>query len=227
MIYRLNGYALRVLKEYPDEYVSALESFGLVKGDLFTRHGVDYDDEFFEIMDDFILNNTNGLSKSEVYSIFGYTTNFFYQDLNYWLREGINTSQTSGIKDLIDSGLAKLPSWNGQSQIYRGIKITGGDAQLQSILSNYQINNPITELQFTSVSASSNTAFLNHANTKIKMTITLKPDSRVRDISALSDGVFYRGFPPPELLFPSAISFHVDDIVESSNGVSTIFLTEL
>jgi hypothetical protein len=56
---------------------------------------------------------------------------------------------------------------------------------------------------------------------------TLKPDSRVRDISALSDGVFYRGFPPPELLFPSAISFHVDDIVESSNGVSTIFLTEL
>ncbi|MBE2206755.1 MAG: hypothetical protein IAE84_04165 [Saprospiraceae bacterium] len=217
--------ALKALQRYPDEYVEALEIFGLSMADLYTRHGVDYGDEFFQIIADFKASNSFGLTDSEIYAIFGYTTNFFYRNLNAWLRESINVSQTSQIKNLINNGLSKLPTWSDASQVYRGIRIRNGLDEINEILAKYPIGSEVTERSFTSLSASNSTPFLNHQDTKIKMVVTLKPNSLVKDIADLSDGVFYRNFPRPELIFPSNTALYVDNIVES-DGIYTIFLTE-
>lgn len=172
--------------------------------------------------------DAHGLTKAEVYAIFGYTTNFFYRDLNYWAREGINADKSRAITGLIDDGLNKLPSWNKQKEVFRGIKIEPPNVQekIDNILKRYVKNKQLTEAGFTSVSASSDTRFLNHPNTKIKFSMKLKPNSTIKDISGLSDGVFYRNFPKPELLYPTNQKFLVDDII-FDNGVFTIKLIEL
>jgi hypothetical protein len=66
---------------------------------------------------------------------------------------------------------------------------------------------------------------MNDPNTKIRMTIRLKMNSKVKDISGLSDGVHYRNFPPPELLFPPNTILEVIEENET-NGIFSLILQE-
>jgi hypothetical protein len=221
--------ALKALREYPNQYVEALESFGLSKSDLYTRHGVDYGDEFFQIIADFKASNNYGLTDAEIYAIFGYTTNFFYWNLNNWLRQGINVGQTQLISDLINSGLNKLPSWSG-SVAYRGIKVKPPNVQdqINTILSRYIGRTSVLHGEFISVGSNHEASFLNNPNVKIRIEFDLKPNSDAKDISSLADGIMYRGNPISELLFPPNMTFQVDVITPpDTEGVVTIFLTEL
>lgn len=58
-------------------------------------------------------NNRNNLTRDEAFALWGYTTNYFYRDLNAWLRNAENISQTIDLKNLINSGLSKLPNHYG------------------------------------------------------------------------------------------------------------------
>ena len=220
--------AMRALEEYPQQYVKALEEYGMESSELYTRHGVDYGEEYFKIIKNFMSKDAYGLTKAEVYAIFGYTTNFFYSQLNYWARVKINADKSRAITGIINDGLNKLPSWNKQKFIHRGIRIKPPNQmdQINSILANYVQGTKVTEHSFTSVSAHKNTKFMQASDTKIKMKVELKPNSGVKDITGLSDGVFYRGFPRPELLLPTNSSFLVKNIKEK-DGVFTIYLKEL
>jgi hypothetical protein len=221
--------ALKALQEYPDEYVSALESFGLAKADLFTKHGVDYGDEFFTLINDFKASNINGLSDDEIYAVFGYTTNFFYRDLNNWLRTGVNLDKTSEINGILTSALNKLPSWSGTSTAFRGIKIKPPNVQgqIDGILGRYPQGAVVPHGELISVGSTPEASFLYGNNIRIRMEFDLKPGTQAKDISDLADGIFFRGNPPQELLFPSNTSFRVDLVTPpDADGVVTIFFKE-
>lgn len=79
---------LRALCETPKEYVKAVTKLGTMNEmELFLKHGIDYGDEFHQIIDQFKREYGDfKLTDSEIYAIFGYTSNFFYYDLNNWLK---------------------------------------------------------------------------------------------------------------------------------------------
>lgn len=219
---------LRAMMEYPDDYVSAIETFGMSKFKLFKKHADDYGGEYYKIINDFVTSSTSGLTKSEIYAIFGYTTNFFYWDLNLWLREGTNQVKAQAITNLINSGLNKLPIWPS-SQAFRGIKIKGPNAQqkIDDIVARYSNSTVVPHGEFISVGDSPTASFLSDPRVKIRMDFNLKMASGAKDISNLADGIFYRGAKKHELLFPAGTSFEVKSISPPQNGVITIVLDEL
>jgi hypothetical protein len=221
--------AVKAITTYPDDYVSTIESFGINKSDLFTRHGVDYGDEFYQMIDLFKSNNQYGLSDSEIYSIFGFTTNFFYKDLNDWLRSGINQNKTQQIVELISSGLNKLPSWP-ENIAYRGIKVKPPNIQdkMNAILARYPVGTNVPHGEFISLGSTPEASFLTDPNVKIRMEFDLKTNSAAKDISNLADGIYFRNYPISELILPPGMNFRVNFISPpDANGVVIIFLSEL
>ncbi len=153
------------------------------------------------------------MTDTEIHSIFGYTTNFFYYDLNLWLRAGTNTNKTAKMKQLLNGALAKLPQWNGNIA-YRGIKIKGVNPQqeIAEILAKYQKGASVPHGEFTSIGSSQDAAFINSPTTKFELRITLKTKTKTKDISDLADGIFYRNNPKHELLFPTDTNLYVNDV---------------
>ena len=63
------------------------------------------------------------LTKGEAYSLWGYTTDNFYFELNDWLRRGVNASKTQGLKNILTSSLVTVPHYHGTA--FRAIKLEG------------------------------------------------------------------------------------------------------
>ena len=218
--------ACQALAKYPNEYVVAVEEMSEInKYDLFTRHGVDYGDEFWKIISDFKTKNAAlGLSDADVHVIFGYTTNFFYGTLNSWLRDGINIQKTAKMKQLLNTALTKLPQWNGNIA-YRGIGKNLSQQEIAKILTRYPKGTTVPHGEFTSTGSQVKASFVEKS--QIELRINLKSNTKAKDISDLSDGVHYRGMPKHELILPPNTSLYVDDIfLDSTTGRTVISLFE-
>ncbi len=228
----LRARAVKAMTEYPDEYVEALEAFGMSRYELFTRHGADYGDEYYEIIDNFMNANPSTLTKAEAHAIFGYTTNFFYLTLNASLRDGIDLEKTAMITNLINSALSKLPTWQGGSSVYRGIKVKGETLaeriEARNLIVDKYRQSDVSHSEFTSVGSNPDGSFFDDPNALIEIIIDLKSPSKAKDISDLADGIHYRDKPRSELLFPTESTFKVESISEpNAKGIVRIILTEL
>ena len=194
----------------PDDFVAALRTFGKSDDDIYTyfanyhngRSGQGFLNDITTFMES---ANVHGLTDAEAFAVWGYTTNYFYRDLNAWLRTGTNVGQTAEMRTLINSGLAKLPDYSG-THIYRGISID--DSQLQNFLRSYSDGSTTTWNDFTSAGGSLDASFAGRPDVNVVFSIE---HLNAKDISDLADGVRYGGMPPPELILPSGSEVRVTE----------------
>jgi hypothetical protein len=194
----------------PNSFMEALKKFGKTEDDIleyFTKyHNERSGQKFLNEIEDFILStNAHKLTADEAFALWGYTTNSFYRDLNTWLRKGENVIQTTEIKNLINSGLSKLPNYSGQN-VYRGIAIE--IENLQSFLNSYKSGTNHTWGDFTSCGGSESASFGGRPDVNIIFEIQ---HTTGKEISDLADGIKY-GVPvmiKPEILIKAGSKFNV------------------
>ena len=194
----------------PNEFVNALKAFGKSEDDIleyFTNyHNIRSGQKFLNDIENFIMNsNQYNLTRGEAFALWGYTTNYFYRDLNAWLRNGINISQTSEIKLLLNSALNKLPNYGGV-KVYRGIEIN--PSQIDDFIVSYANGNSKIWNDFTSCGGSVQASFGGRPEINVIFEIQ---HSTAKEITSLADGVKY-GVPPmpaPEILIKAGCNFTV------------------
>jgi hypothetical protein len=150
-----------------------------------------------------IKKNTYKLTHEEAFALWGYTTKFFYKELNDNLRKGINPDKTKEISELLNSALKKLPNYSGP-RIYRGIAIE--PAMLQSFIKDYSLGNTKLWNDFTSCGGSMSASFSGRAEVNVIFDIA---HTTGKEISDLADGVMYGGMPRPEILIKAGSQFKV------------------
>ena len=169
-------------------------------------HNVRSGQKFFNEIENFLLTqNKYNLARSEAYALWGYTTRLFYQEMNTWLRTGINAANTDAIAALLNKGLSKLPAYSG-AIAYRAIIIP--PAGLDAFIAPYLKEGPITWKDFSSCGGSSEASFAAKGNRNVFFEIE---QLDARDISSFADGIKY-GDPPlaaPELLIKGGSTFEV------------------
>ncbi len=154
------------------------------------------------------------LKNDEIFSVWGYTTNFFYKNLNSWLRNGLNTNLTNEIKLLLNDALTKLPDFNNQ-KVYRGIKIP--EENLQNFLDSYKIETKHTWDDFTSCGGSLGASFSGRPEVNVIFEIQ---HSTGKNISDFADGIKYGNIVGPEILIKSGSEFEAiaDPVFDSNIG---------
>ncbi|MEM8531927.1 MAG: hypothetical protein AAGF95_13875 [Chloroflexota bacterium] len=208
----------------PDDFVAALRTFGKSDDDIYAyfanyhngRSGQGFLNDITTFMES---ANVHGLTDAEAFAVWGYTTNYFYRDLNGWLRTGTNVAQTAEMRALINSGLAKLPDYSG-THVYRGISID--DSQLQNFLNSYSAGSTTTWNDFTSAGGSLDASFAGRPDVNVVFSIE---HLNAKDISDLADGVRYGGMPPPELLLPSGSEVRVMEPPRFDPATNRWFIT--
>ena len=101
-----------VKQELPSDFLNALKKFGKTDDEI-----LEYFKDYHNLrsgeswLNDIQLLKTQytNLNDDEIFSIWGYTTNFFYYDLNSCLRAGINSSLTSEFRLIMNNAISKLP----------------------------------------------------------------------------------------------------------------------
>ena len=207
-----NGYGA-VTREFvkeklPADFVESLKSFGKTEDEILdyfvSYHNNRSSKEFFSDIEHFMrVKNAANLTKEETYALWSYTTNFYYKDMNTWLRNGENLAKTEKIKTLLNSALNKLPNYNGAT-VYRGISIRL--EELQDFLNKYSIGKTNPWNDFTSCGGIRDASFAGRADVNVVFEIT---HISGKDISDLSDGIKY-GLPPmgkPEILIKAGCNF--------------------
>jgi len=194
----------------PSSFVSALEKFGKTEGDILTYftnyHNVRSAQNWLNDIEFYLANkNIYGLTRDETFAVWGYTTNYFYKDLNAWLRGGENISQTQEITSLLNSALNKLPNYSGQF-VYRGISINA--TKIDNFIASYGVGTTKPWGDFTSCGGSLDATFAGRDD--VNVIFQIKHTSG-KDISDLADGIRYRvpPFAKPEILIKSDSKFEV------------------
>jgi hypothetical protein len=194
----------------PKSFVEALKKLGKTEDDIleyFTNyHNGRSGQKFLNEIEDFILNtNTHGLTRDEAFALWGYTTNYFYRDMNAWLRNGINVGQTADIKLLLNTALNKLPNYSG-AKVFRGIEIS--PLQIDEFIASYANGSTKTWGDFTSCGGSLQASFGNRPTINVIFEIE---HITAKEITSLADGVKYNvpPMPAPELLIKAGSNFTV------------------
>ena len=198
----------------PNDFIDALKVFGKTEDEIveyFTKYHNDNGFKFLNEVEDLVKQYPN-LSRGEAFSLWGYTTDNFYFQLNDWLRRGINSSQTIAMKNILQSALSKVPKYNGIA--YRAIKLEGQD--LTNFLSKHNVGNIVTYDEFVSCGSTQTAAFLNKPGKNIQLTMEV---NNAPVISDFADGIKFRGFDRDELLLLNGRKF----IIESSVTEGTIY----
>ncbi len=189
-------------QELPTDFVNALKKMDFTEDEIlkrFTNYHNENDFRFFNEVGD-LMKQYPRLNKTDVNLLWGYTTNIFYKNLNLWLREGVNVSKTKAIKELLNTSLTKLNTFN-QTLIYRGIGRSGNPKQYLDI---YTPNSTHTWDAFTSCGSSIEASFISKSDVIFEI-----KHLDAKDISDFADGVKFRGYPPHELLIKSGAEFKV------------------
>ncbi|WP_083572210.1 fibronectin type III domain-containing protein [Flavobacterium johnsoniae] len=210
----------------PAEFVSTLKTFGKTDDqivDYFRNYNNIYTKgEFFTQIENILTkNNPYNLTRDEAYVLWGYTTNFFYRDLNTWLREGTNIGKTTEIVDLMKKGLQKVPKYSGTA--YRALEFKG-DA-LTAFMSKYGKEGSVVAFDdFLSAGSTKEAAFFNKAEKNVRIIMEVN-DAPI--ISSVADGIKFRGYSPEELLLNTNGQFRVKKVIKNVDNTYTLNLEQL
>jgi len=188
--------------------MNALKAMGQSEDEIleyFTKYHNDNGFRFLNEVED-LLTQFPTLTRSEAYSLWGYTTDNFYLQLNGWLRGGLNTSQTESLKNILTSALNKVPKFNGIA--FRAIKLEG--TALTNFLSRHTIGEIVTYDEFLSCGSTQTAAFFNKPGKNIQLTMEV---NNAPIISVFSDGIKFRGFDKDELLLFTTRKFIVESLI--------------
>ncbi len=193
-------------KKMPVAFMEALKKFGKTEDqiltDFMTYHNGRAGQNFLNDLNYYLLEkNTYKLTHEEAFALWGYTTKFFYRELNDNLRKGINADKTEEITALINNALKKLPNYSGP-RVYRGIVIE--QPALQAFLKDYKLGSAKVWNDFTSCGGSMSASFSGRAEVNVIFEIA---HTTGKEISDLADGVMYGKMPRPEILIKAGSQF--------------------
>ncbi|KZZ48022.1 hypothetical protein A3759_18030 [Thalassolituus sp. HI0120] len=154
--------------------------------------------------------NKYGLTPDEAHSVFGYTTNLFYRDLNRVLSTG-GDSSASGLAALINDGLRKLPD-AGLVQ-HRGLRFDN-EADIAKFDSEFKLRGRVESNSFWSSAPQLLDDYKGVRNLEIQT-------RSAKDISELSFGVNFhekigRESYSTENIIPTGVKFEV--VGRNKNG---------
>ncbi|MDG2431390.1 hypothetical protein [Flavobacterium sp.] len=204
----------------PSEFVDALKALGKSEDDIleyFTKYHNDNGFKFLNEVEDLVTQYPS-LTRAEAYTLWGYTTDNFYFQLNDWLRRGVNTSQTQAMKNILQSALAKVPKYNGTA--FRAIKLDG--QALTDFLSKHNVGDIVTYDEFVSCGSTQTAAFFNKPGKNIQLTMEV---NNAPVISDFADGIKFRGYGKDELLLLSGKKFKILS-KELDNGIYKISVVQ-
>ena len=209
----------------PKSFVSALKRFGKTEDEIVSYfknyHNIHTKGDFFEIIEEVLQKGNNySLTRDETYAIWGYTTNFFYRDLNTWIREGINSSKTYELAKIMKDGLRKLPNYEGTA--FRALELNG--EILNTFLDLHKKGSKVTYKEFISAGSTKGAAFFDKGEKNVKLIMNVK---RAPDISDYADGIRFRGYDPKELLLRRGSYFEVLEIKNIGDNKWEIYLNQL
>ncbi len=199
----INNLKTMVAAKLPQSLKTAFKNLGKTDDQIleyFARYH--YETNFFNEIDNLLQKYPN-LTPEDAYVLWGYTTNFFYRDMNAWLRQGINADKTQEIANILNTALNKMPKYGG-SVVYRGIEIA--PANLNNFLTNYAKGKEVTFGDFTSCGGNKEASFASRPEINVMFEIE---HLNGKDITDFADGIKYRGMPAPEILIPSGVKFEV------------------
>jgi hypothetical protein len=187
--------------------MNALKSFGKTEDEILdyfkNYHNVRSGEKWLNDIQVLKIQYPN-LNSDEIFSLWGYTTNFFYSDLNYWLRTGVNSNLTSDVRLILNNGIGKMPNYSNQF-VFRGIEIDQN--QINNFISSYAQGSPNKIWNdFTSCGGSMSASFANRADVNVIFKIE---HTTGKEITSFADGVEYGGMPAPEILIKSGSEFKV------------------
>lgn len=193
-------------RKIPMSFIEALKSMGKKESEIieyFTRYHNDFGRIFLRQIEELVFKNPK-LTETDAFVLWGYTTNFFYWDMNHWLRQGLYKSRTAHISRLLSNALAKVPKYSGSA--YRALEITGEN--LTAFLQKHEKGKKVVFNDFASCGSSKEASFFDRSWKNVLLTLEVK---NAPIISDFSDGIKIRGYAKEELLLLRGKEFIVDD----------------
>lgn len=178
----------------------------------------------YEVMlNEALARNTQGLTKSEAYSIFSMTTIFHQVPLNSYLRKGQMITKVTDAISVIDDALTKLPVVPANTKYYRGIKLAGDD--LTTFLQNHRQGGVVEYSDYIFAANNRPDSFIEDLKRNIKITIVTKPNSAARTIWDFSFGKIKLDT-KNEVMFSRGSKFEVSKLEPRGDDVFEIELLE-
>ncbi|WP_294296552.1 hypothetical protein [uncultured Chryseobacterium sp.] len=186
-----------VMRKYmPKTFLEALKTMGRTEDDIinyYTRYHNENGFQFLNKIEGLVAKNDN-LTITDAFTLWSYTTNHYYGDLNDWLRNGINAAHTQDIAKLLDNALDKMPTYSGPAYRALGFSDT---VILQSFLKKHRKDEIVVYNEFVSSGSNSDAAFFNKPEKNVFMIMEVKGAPIISDFS---DGIRFRGYQKHELL---------------------------
>ncbi len=208
-------------KLLPGKVLEGLKALGFKRKQVISAFAAYHlETNFFDHAENYLSKeNKFRLTREELYAIWGYTTRFFYLELNTLLRSEGLTEKTMPISRLIISGLKKLPAYNGP--VWREIQLSG--YFLEEYLAARKAGITISCWSFVSCADSYHAANRNKTG---KNVVEYYTNIKAHDISEIADGILFRGYSPMELLAFPPKRFWVEEVVKEDN-VHYISMSEI
>jgi hypothetical protein len=206
----------------PTGFVNSLKTFGKTEDEIVAYfrkyHNIYTRGEFFTQIENIIVKDKS-LTSAEGYGIWGYTTNFFYRDLNTWLREGSNAAKTQEIVTLLKRAIQKVPKYDGVA--YRALEFKEND--LVTFMNKYKQSEVVTFDDFLSCGSTKEAAFFNKPSKNVRITMEV---NNAPDISSFADGIKFRGYSPKELLLDTGRKFQITS-AKFENGIYELRMVQI
>jgi hypothetical protein len=230
----LRKFLLEALQtQHPSEYESLLKEATAIEEainrfrthtDLFKAFGTLKSGENLSFIKNFVKNNPGKYSLSEAYSIFSYTTIFYYRELNQLLRTGVNTVKTLKAKNLLNQALLKMEQVPANTTYYRGIPLEGTD--LTNFIAKHKEGAIVTYDEFISCANNRADAFIDATKSNVKITIETKANSKAHTIWDLSFGKIKKGT-TDEALFRTQSKFLITKNKPLGNNIYELNFKEI
>jgi hypothetical protein len=171
-----------------------------------------------------VRTTTRDLTLLDAHMIFGYTTMFFYKNLNLWLRTGTNADKTNGVRQALNQALDKMAIAPANTDYFRGVAIA--DADLSAFLTEHKVGATVIYKEFISCANNLGDSFTANPKTNVKITLRTKVNSKIRTIFDLAYGKFKFGV-KDEALIKSDSKFRVMSQDKAADGTYLINLKEI
>ncbi|WP_026703851.1 hypothetical protein [Flavobacterium soli] len=194
-------------EELGKDFINALKKMGNKEDDIleyFVKYHNENDFRFLNEIDQLLVKYSS-LSKTEAVTLWGYTTNYFYWDLNSWLRQGINAHKTKEIAEILTQALAKMPKYNGIA--FRALEIRPD--VLGNFLKLHELGKVVKYEDFVSCGSNTKAAFFNKPDKNVFLRIEVK---NAPIISDFADGIKIRGYDKEELLLFRGNNFEIRSV---------------
>lgn len=193
------------------DFIKSLKKMDLDEQKILEYFSKYHNENYYRFLNDIekLLLKYPKLSRDEALTLWGYTTDLFYDKLNYWLRLSKNSNKTKNLSKILTSALSKMPRYNGT--LYRALKID----DIDTFLIPFKQGSKVDFKEFLSCGSSKEAAFFNKSSKNVRIQFLEVKDAPI--ISDFADGIKFRSYKREEILLNKGSKFEVLNVKEINN----------